>query len=41
MCRDLEEKALEADSKTWHLMASCKNGLVISLSARHVENENR
>lgn len=41
MDRNLEEKSTGIDSKTWCLMASCKNGLVISLSARDIENENR
>lgn len=41
MSRILEEKSIEADLKTWHLMASCKNGLVILLSARDIKNENK
>lgn len=39
--RSLEEKSKAVDSNAWCLMGSCKNGLVISLSARIVENEKR
>lgn len=41
MSRNLNEKSSETDSKTWCLMASCRNGLVISLSARDIENEKK
>lgn len=39
--RDLNEKFSETDAETWCLMASCKNGLVVSLSARDIENEKK
>lgn len=41
MSRSLEEKNIGSDSKTWHLMATCKNGLVISLTARGIGNETK
>lgn len=34
------EQLLVEPQKTWHLVASCKDGLVISLSAQNIENKN-
>lgn len=37
----LEEKVLHDPEKTWSLMAACKDGFVVSLTARDIECENK
>lgn len=39
--RHLEEKVLHDPEKTWTLMAACKDGFVISLTAQDIESENK
>lgn len=37
--RHLDEQVLHDPQRTWSLTAACKDGLVVSLSARDIENE--
>lgn len=39
--RSLDVKTTKLVPKTWSLMAACKDGLVLSLSARSIENNDK
>ena len=41
MVRRLDEKITNDPHTTCSLMAACKDGFIVSLSARDVENENK